>query len=348
MATRQHHYVPRFYLSQFASKPKRINLYNLQRKVAKQDVSLKDQCKKPNFYGEADVEQALSLLEAKAAKCIDRLVNNPSTKPTEEILEFVAVQYLRTPAFAKTMDEMSKKLFGLVTSGMTLEKRTEVLSSLMGPDEMPIFSLTMKDHIVEDIKDLKHIVIGHRKEVFITSDNPAYFYNQYCQMVQGRGKTGSRNSGLQIFMPLSPKSYLILYDGETYDHVKKQSVIMSDVHALNSIQAVSAEANLYFPDWDQSTEVGKLAVQASHIKTTRAPVAEQFESEEDANDTLLHTYVETPNLDLNLSFLRIKKRALRVPMNKRWGRRKGKSQALHSHSLPPIGPRTYSKRIAKV
>ena len=43
----QHHYVPRFCLSQFASKAKRINIYNLEGKFVKEDINLREQCRRP-------------------------------------------------------------------------------------------------------------------------------------------------------------------------------------------------------------------------------------------------------------------------------------------------------------
>lgn len=244
MAARQHHYVPRFYLTRFASKPKRISVYNLRRNLAKEDVSLKGQCKKPNFYGDSDTEKALAILEARAAICIDREANQPSNTPPENLLEFVAIQYLRTPAIPKTMDGVSKKLFGFITDHMPVEERIETMDSLMELDEMPVFNLTLKDGVVENIKDLKLAVISQPEDVFITSDNPVYFYNQYCEQIQGRGKNGTRQRGLQIFMPLSPRHYLLLYDGKTYDYVKSQSISTSDIYSLNGLQVVSAEANL--------------------------------------------------------------------------------------------------------
>ena len=262
MATRQHHYVPRFYLARFASKPKRINVYNLRRTLAKEDVSLKGQCKRPNFYGDSDTEKALSILEAKAAVCIDRETNQPSKSPPEELIEFVAIQYLRTLAFAKTMNGMSRKLFGFITDRMPVEERTEALDSLMQLDEMPVFNLTLKDGVIDDLKDLKLAVISQPENVFLTSDNPVYFYNQYCEQVHGRGKNGARQRGLQIFMPLSPRHYMLLYDGKTYDYVKSQSISTSDIYSLNGLQVVSADANLYFADWAQLRNYLKTVVGA--------------------------------------------------------------------------------------
>ena len=345
MATRQHHYVPRFYLARFASKPKRINVYNLRRTLAKEDVSLREQCKKPNFYGDHDTEKALSILESSAAVCIDRETSQPSKTPPKELLEFVAIQYLRTPAFAKTMDEMSKKLFGSITDRMPEEERIKAMDSLMQLDEMPVFNLTLKDEVVEDFKDLKLAVISQPEAVFITSDNPGYFYNQYCEQVQGRGKNGTRQRGLQIFMPLSPRHYLLLYDGNTYDYVKSQSTSESDIYSLNGLQVVSADANLYFADWAQLSQVETLIADMARLRISDPEVLQRFVSDDNRNGELLHSYVGAPNLGLNLSFLRIKKRALRVHIHKRPARRSViENQYPKGHDHPF---RKYPKRIAK-
>lgn len=51
MDNKKHHYVPRFYLKQFSSKPNRINIYNIKQKIFIEDAGLKNQCYKNRFYG---------------------------------------------------------------------------------------------------------------------------------------------------------------------------------------------------------------------------------------------------------------------------------------------------------
>ena len=249
MAKKRHHYVPQFYLRRFASRPKRINVFNLGRGLPIEDVSLKDQCKRPNFYGTQDAERALSVLEGNSARFLLKLTEQPTHKPTKTLLEFMAVQYLRTPSIARQFDTASKKLFSLKTDEMSASDRKEIFDDLMGLEELPAFGLTLKGHVVERISDLKLLIATHEESVFITSDNPVFFYNQYCEQIQGSGKNGAGQRGLQIFMPLSPKQFLILYDGDTYEHVKRQIISPSDVKALNELQVISAETNLFFSDW---------------------------------------------------------------------------------------------------
>ena len=244
------------------------------------------------------------------------------------------------------MDGVSKKLFGFITDHMPVEEGIETMDSLMQLDEMPVFNLTLKDGVVENIKDLKLAVISQPEDVFITSDNPVYFYNQYCEQIQGRGKNGTRQRGLQIFMPLSPRHYLLLYDGKTYDYVKSQSISTSDIYSLNGLQVVSAEANLYFANWAQLSQVEPLVTDMTRLRISDPGVLQHFVSDDNGDGELLHSYVEAPNLELNLSFLRIKKRALRVPVHKRPAWRSVFGNQYSRDRDHPL--QRYPKRVAKL
>ena len=346
MAKKRHHYVPQFYLRRFASRPRRVNIFNLARGLPIKDVSLKDQCRRPNFYGTQDAERALSALEGDSARCLAGLAAQPTHKPTQTLLEFVAVQYLRTPSIARLFDTASKKLFSLTTARMSPSKRKEFYDDVMGLNELPAFGLTLKGHVVERISDLKLLIVTHDESVFITSDNPVFFYNQYCEQIQGRGKNGAGQRGLQIFVPLSPKQFLILYDGNTYEHAKKQIVSESDIKTLNEVQVISAETNLFFSDWNRTEEVQDTAARSAHRRMADPTVVEQFASD-DGYGSLRHLYIETPNVELDLSFLRIKKRALRVPLTKRLTTRKPEYSI--SYPIPNIKcPLRFSKRTNKL
>ena len=76
----QHHYVPRFYLNNFASKANRINVYNLEGEFAKEDISLRKQCRKPNYYKGQSIEAALGHMEDEAAKAFRILMEHPTSK----------------------------------------------------------------------------------------------------------------------------------------------------------------------------------------------------------------------------------------------------------------------------
>ena len=99
---------------------------------------------------------------------------------------------------------------------------------------------------------------------------------------------------MQIFMPLSPQHYLLLYDGKTYDYVKSQSINTSDICSLNGLQVVSAEANLYFANWAQLSQVERLIADMTHLRISDPGVLQHFVSDDNANGELLHSYFEAP------------------------------------------------------
>ena len=92
------HFVPQFYLKNFAIN-KKFNIYNIKRGLI-ENVPYGSQCYKNNFYGKDKIyETQLSILEGKWATSIKNIITNPkniSTSDAESIKEFCCFQYLRT------------------------------------------------------------------------------------------------------------------------------------------------------------------------------------------------------------------------------------------------------------
>ena len=114
MGAKKHHYVPRFYLKGFASRPKRINLHNLDTGLSIQNASLKDQCYRARFYGATDhTENRLAKIENKIAPILRAILDN-KVLPTETdrkawLFAFVALQLLRTTSAANRIDSFTDK-----------------------------------------------------------------------------------------------------------------------------------------------------------------------------------------------------------------------------------------------
>ena len=214
------------------------------------------------------------------------------------------------------------------------------------PENLPVYGLGMLDHLTRAMEDLSSIVVGPAAGIFITSDNPVFKYNQYLQEIQNRGTTGLGQTGIQIFLPLSPTHLLVMYDKDVYDYVKKQLPTEADVQVLNGFQVISAANNLYFNDGIKSAVVQDLASQYAHLRQDDPTVLEEFSSDDNPQRSLAIAYDQTPNVGLNLSFLRVKRRADRLGMSKR----------LHEGLRPPFRqravrrggpPETFSTRVAK-
>ena len=318
MTTREHHYVPRFYLRRFKSRCRRINLHNIQCHLTVKDVSIKHQCTKRNYYRTPQIEHALSQLETRAAIATSALCDGESDLDMDTVRQFIAAQLLRTLSQAERTATMHRRFQDLVGGeAIDGESGTRIQFNAVKPEEFPVYNLLMSDRLARALRDLKSIVVETTNDAFITSDNPVFKYNQYLEQVQNYGTTGLGQVGIQIFLPLSPRHVFVMYDKDVYDYVKKQPPSETDIEGLNSLQVISAIRNLYFDDGNKSIAVENLASKYAHLRQDNPTTLEQFSSDENPQDSLLHGYDLTPNVGLNFSFLRIKRRASRISISKR-------------------------------
>lgn len=318
MPTRQHHYVPRFYLRRFKSGRRCINLHNVQRRLTVTDASIKGQCAKPDYYRTAQIEGALSELETRSSIALSALCSNEHDCDMDTVRQFMAVQLLRTPSQAERTATMRRKLQDFVGgNAMDAESKRGIRFDAIRPEDLPVYNLRMSDDLAGTLRDLKYIAVEIVEDAFITSDNPVFKYNQYLEQVLEYGTDGLGQTGIQIFLPLSPRHMLVMYDKDVYEYVKKQLPSETDIEVLNSLQVISANRNLYFNDASQSATVENLASKYAHLRQDDPVAVEQFSSDEDPRYSLLHGYNQTPNVGMNLSFLRIKHRATRVSISKR-------------------------------
>lgn len=318
MATRQHHYVPRFYLRRFKSQCRRINIHNIRGNMTKQDGSIKHECAKPNYYRTAAIEDALAELEGRTSFAISALCEGGRDCGMGTVRQFIAVQHLRTPSFAERTVMMHRKMQGLFGGNVTDGDSMEIIRfDAVEPKDLPVYNLLMIDALAEALGDLKSIVVETTSDVLITSDNPVFKYNQYLEEIRNHGTTGLGQTGIQVFLPLSPKHILVLYDKDVYDYVRKQPPTETDVDVLNGLQVISANNNLYFNDWRQSTAIEDLVSRYTHLRQHDPTVLDEFSSDENPQHFLTVSYDQTPNIGLDLSFLRIKRRASRLSLPKR-------------------------------
>ncbi len=347
MKTREHHYVPKSYLRRFKSRCRRINLHNIQRGLTILDASIKHECSKPNYYRTAQIEDALAELEARAAIAISDLCDSKGSCDMVTVRQFIAAQLLRTPSFARRTAAIHSKLQELIgEDAVYSDSRRPIRFDVVEPENLPVYNLRMLDRSSRAMEDLKSIVVEAGAGILITSDNPVFKYNQYLEGARGHGTTGMGLTGLQIFLPLSPKHVLVMYDKDVYDYVKKQLPTEADVAVLNGLQVISANNNLYFNDGNESAVIQNLASHYAHLRQDETIILEEWSSDENPQHSLIHSHGQTPNVGLNLSFLRVKRRADRLSMSKRL--QKPLRPPFRQRAVRRGGPtETFSTRVAK-
>lgn len=154
------------------------------------------------------------------------------------LIAFVALQTVRTSSNANRTEESMTRMMREVTKDDP-RLAGEDLEKLFIKFEKPgVFATMLLPEAFMAIEDLKmHLVCATGDQSFITSDNPVFQYNQYCGKRPLISNAGGICCGLQIFVPLSPKYLLILYDGKIYKIGKPNypvsTVTDSDIGALN-------------------------------------------------------------------------------------------------------------------
>jgi hypothetical protein len=326
MSKRKHHFVPRFYLNAFSSAPRRIHVYNLDRESAIEDVSLRDQCYRRRFYGETDeIEDWLAQAERQASQVIHSIVKKQALPPNGSaeyswLIAFVALQLQRTTAAARRIDLGADKLWKTVLAHDPRVAQLDLDQIRIGVDQPILVALHALRLLMWGFEDLEtQLVRAPVGQFFLASDNPVFRYNQYCEGVAGIGVLGALSRGLQIFLPLSPRLTIMLYDKDVYKAGRKgkrisRNVPPSDVGSLNLLQVVGAHQNIYFSDWSHLAHVQALVRRGIQYRSSEpVHVQEFFEEGDEEQSSLLHLYEDVPDLGLRLSFVRIRRHPLRVP-----------------------------------
>jgi len=254
MSQQKQHYVTHFYLKHFASIPKCINVLNFRDFKSYRNGSLKNQCYRNHLYGLDDsIEKVLASLEGVAAITISSVIqksklSDRSSQEHDHLLKFLALQMMRTPvAIDKVTQSIEKTRANLMSSYGGMSPGLDEQLTLR-PYEAAKFALSHFDEICRCFSSLNcHLLVNRTNRSFITSDNPAFKYNLYCETVRGSGVLGASQSGFMLFTPLSPQHLIMLYDKETYRCAPiHQNITIVDAHRdidqLNKLQVVNAEA----------------------------------------------------------------------------------------------------------
>ena len=329
MSSDNNHYVPKLYLRNFSSGEAGediINFYHIIHKYAKRNVGLKNQCTRFKFYGETDdLEKKLAEYESSIAPFLRHCVASSSFSGTaaddQRLKSFIALQMVRTVGAAERLSEGKEQMMGHIEPYLATKDRR---ITPQNPRAEILLSLSAWKEITGCIDDLGTKIIINRTNIdFIASDNPVARYNQYCEKVKGIGLVGMACTGLQIMLPLSPRHLIFLYDKSVYKVVGKDSPVMlteskRDIDALNLFQAIQSEEKLLFANWADLPHIEALVRRAERYRRQqRTRVIEIPNRQKENSSSLLHLQDVQQNVELNLSFVELKRNAKRVSIEDR-------------------------------
>ena len=123
-------------------------------------------------------------------------------------------------------------------------------------DELVMTSIKHGLNLARHIDDLKFVILDNRTELeFATSDHPSVISNRLNFEDSKVSGFGHASSGLFLVLPITPRLAALFFDMGVYTvsiprgtrFVKVGDV--SDVRALNELQQLNAEENIYFSNW---------------------------------------------------------------------------------------------------
>lgn len=284
MSTKKQHYVPQFLLNHFAcdgSQGNRINIFDMDRSDVRYNQPVRGVFSQNYFYDKDNqVENFLAeKIEGPASSVVNKIVSGDFNIISEELLtlhRFILSLYFRTP-------EASERASGFFNS--QLESIVRECLSLNGfdPEEASAGKFQFNQDklasaitiygalLAEFLGDLEyHIIKNETSSKFYISDHPVFIYNWLYRDLEDPAVTSITAIGLQIFLPLSPKITLCLYDPKVYKYGQRTSVTCisndSDIEILNSFQVINSDSIIGFSSRESEANIKQLYERYKNIK----------------------------------------------------------------------------------
>lgn len=266
---KKQHYVPKFYLKNFAteSSQRAINILNIKSERVITGAKLASQCCQNYFYGkDLALERGLGVLEGQTSLIFQDIIDNSSMPRVAEqrtlLAIYLVLQRMRTVVAMRRSDEM---LDGFLKIFLQEEFSAESLAGVKARfTDGPIFNTVLAFMLAPILFDLGLVLLVNSRDIeFVTSDNPVVHANRFCELrFPGHGE-GMSTSGLMVILPLTPQLTVMLYDKGVYElrNNKNGSIHRltdADVLKFNELQTLNALENIYFSAADQIEPVDAL------------------------------------------------------------------------------------------
>lgn len=269
MKKKKQHYVPQFYMKNFAIHKKSgefsIRCYNKDRDKW-YNSNITQVAMERYFYEKRDppkIENYFSQLEGQHATVYHKIISESTIENLTSEEKFTMAQYLfiqneRTRSMRVRNSQITKLVYkylekkGELPPYKKLDARYKkwLLESrgamgqfniMFNPIEDEQGNLHEPKEIVEIISKLDWILVKNNlKSEFYTSDHPVMVWNPPPSedvVIQGYGFQSYNADGVEIYFPLTPRLCLVLFDGNVsdYRHFKFQKdIIQKELEWINT------------------------------------------------------------------------------------------------------------------
>jgi len=280
--TKRQHYVPQMILRRFSDDNATTGLIVLKDGRRIERAPFKQQCYGDYFYGDDQViENSFAASETTVGAYLGDLskshLESLSNDDLRRLKVFVHYQLLRTQGAAKSASNfLAEHVRSMVRGTAQLNDNLDVLE---GIDDVNIRFKNMQLETTWQAAKTTPVVMDLCVKFlfgtgFIIGDHPVHpVFSKYP------ATNGLALKGLQLFMPLSPRVTLAVYDPGVYDYGDKDSLFVeataTDVESLNRMQTINALECCFF---DRQHAPGEfhtlLQARAVHPCLYEKPVAE--------------------------------------------------------------------------
>ena len=280
---KRQHYVPRFYMREFADSNKKFSVLNLKTGERIEKVSYSSQCYKDYYYGSDGIwEEQLGEMENKWADVIRSILSYKAltTQDITLIKQFILYQRQRTYAEGEylkqsrkeTLVECAKMLYA--NKGWKFdEEAMRVCEERAAHDTTPAENLERAIGLTEFLEDLETTIITYKtNNELISSDTPVISINPFHKFTIGYGCMG-----LIMLVPISSHTLVVVYDSKMYTQFRGQQYIEihddEEVNNLNILQYISAEKILFASRLDELNRFGEKEKELRNTSRNRKAIS---------------------------------------------------------------------------
>ena len=316
---KRQHYVPKFYMKNFANNHNNVSVYNINTKKIISNIPFDSQCYKDYFYGKDHVlENKFAKKEILWSNSFTRIIDNKvlSNEDIVQIKRFALYQRQRTAGEAEYRRAERKELLiklakdNCLKKGISFDSTIEKECNDYAYESIsPIESVAFADNQSNIIDDLECLIITYNtKNKLIFSDVPVISINQFYKC-----SIGYSCVGLIILFPISPNKLVVLYDSKMYSKYRGRLCINStnesEVKTLNILQFLSAEKTIYAHDSEDfpffNSDNWKLRLLNRDSKKTQSLGV--------PGNEIIHIGMRQTIYDCTLSFAKINEKTKRIP-----------------------------------
>ena len=316
-----HHFVPRFYLRNFAKKGKKTYLtafYQFSNELVTDVVcSVESICYKSYYYGEnGQLEHSLALKEGVWSQVINNIIIKARTEKEEistvdikSIKEFILYQLLRIPATINYTNSQMRQVKDKILCSIGNGCQNDDNEILMEPSEL----VEQADEMLDAISDLSiSIIIFRTEEKLVTSDAPVIQLNPIFESTGGL-----LSVGCVLILPIAEEVAILLYDSKAYGQ-KTLYMINSceeDVKNLNLYQIINAEDRIISIYTNQLKKI-KDGCNAKMYRKDKYR-ENKIDSGREGRKTIIEIKGQITDYKYNLSFLKLPRQIKKIPVSYR-------------------------------